>query len=74
MWKWTITFDKAFDIPTYRVNFDGFIRNDQEVWRRMEPGGDAGAASGAGLVKGYATEDNSAATLAKAIATASPRA
>ena len=25
MWKWTIKFDKAFEIPTYRVKADGFI-------------------------------------------------
>ena len=25
MWKWTIKFDKAFEIPTYRVKADGLI-------------------------------------------------
>ena len=25
MWKWTIKFDKAFEIPTYRVKADGVI-------------------------------------------------
>lgn len=25
MWKWTIKFDKAFEVPTYRVKADGVI-------------------------------------------------
>ncbi|QDM32115.1 hypothetical protein FNL55_12785 [Tardiphaga sp. vice352] len=25
MWKWTIKFDKAFEIPTYRVKANGLI-------------------------------------------------
>ena len=25
MWKWTIKFDQAFEIPTYRVKADGVI-------------------------------------------------
>jgi hypothetical protein len=25
MWKWTVKFDKAFEVPTYRVKADGLI-------------------------------------------------
>ena len=44
MWKWAIKFDKAFEVPTYRVKIDGLIigtirkSTDEWSWEVTFPG------------------------------------
>ena len=50
MWKWTIKFDKAFEIPTYRVKADGFIVGTiKQSGTKSSPG--ASPRSGAALLR-----------------------